>query len=319
MSFSGKAVDTYIKTLRDLHSRWEFHLPLVEAQFQFRQRYYGLASAQLLEDLFLDGLTVFVQQFAPDLEFTKPPRGMKEYDYIFAGERISHKVSKAGAVEIAVLWDATKKLSSWSANDTIALETAFYAKKSIQATHAITSEEIKLLTVHHDEVFREGDQIVLVKWHNEDINIVKTWEAAKSGRIRDILEFKDVWQELAGKVPHLDPINEFELFVFRPKSQTRLENGDHLWISEWALRPGTYVFPPSMFINVKVKSNNKAQLIPKNIVTSRMIDCLKMGNFVPSTAWYSCFSSAEPPNLFLAQRQEFDARFKNIKLGYRVH
>lgn len=315
MNDQDAAIEAYLQVLADLHSRWEFHLPLVEAQFQYRERYYGLASAQLLEDLYLDALTVFVQQHRPKHEVLRPPRGIKEYDYEFDGQKISHKVSKSGAIDIAVLWDATKKIERWSSTKPIALECAFYPTKSISVASSKIDEKLKILTVDHRETFRFNDQIALVKWSGNSMTIRSTWEVQRNGRLQDNLDFMEVWQELAALDHRRHPINEHELVVFRPTKKTRLEAGDDLFLHEAVLRPGTYLFPTSMFKNVSLKSNNRAQLIPKELVRDRMKESQKQGLFVPSTTWYSCYSASEPPNLFLTQKQELDARFKAIKLG----
>jgi len=316
MSTPQAALLTYIKVLADLHSRWEFHLPLVEAQFQFRERYYGLASAQLLEDLYLDALIVFIQQHKPEHVVIRPPRGIKEYDYEFDGERISHKVSKSGAIEIAVLWDATKKVKPWTSTKPIALECAFYPTKTIDVRIDDAEKTSKILTLSHHYTFREGDQAALVRWKDGELSVKKIWSLPSHGSIKENLRFDTVWKEFAALDHRNEPINEHEIIVFRPTKKLHLEEGHSLHLQSEVLRPGTYLFPTAMFHNVTLKKNNRAQLVPKNIVSEKMRECLKNGHFVPSTTWYSCFSASEPPNLFLTQRQELDARFKDIKLGF---
>jgi hypothetical protein len=309
-------IASYIEVLADLHSRWQFHLPLVAANFQYRERYYGLASAQLLEDMFLDALHIYMEQHVPNHQLGRPPRGVKEYDYEFDGEKISHKVSKAGAIEIAVLWDATKVIPVWSAPHTIALENAYYSTKSISVNHSAIKKATKLLTVSHSETYRQGDQVALTFWQDRQLEVRQCWTLQEAGLLRDTLPFGDVWKEFKILDQRTQPINEHELFVFRPTNKLRLEPGTRLLLNKHVLRPGTYVFPASMFVNVALKRNNRGQLIPRDLVKRKMLECLEAGSFVPSTTWYSAYSSSEPPNLFLTQRQELDARFSSANLGY---
>ena len=49
-------------------SKREYLIPLIAAQYQFPNHYYGLTSAALLEDLFVDATINFKNQEFPDLQ-----------------------------------------------------------------------------------------------------------------------------------------------------------------------------------------------------------------------------------------------------------
>ena len=95
----------------------EYLIPLIAAQYQFPNHYYGLTSAALLEDLFVDASINFKNQEFPDLQMERPERttdenlttdakGEKGWDYKYEGQNYSHKVG-AKVQNIALLWDAT--------------------------------------------------------------------------------------------------------------------------------------------------------------------------------------------------------------------
>ena len=94
-------------------ARPDFLLPLSAAERQFRDHYYGLNSAALLEDLFFDALGNYLRQTRPETALRRPPPGQKGWDYSFDGLQLSHKVSQS-ADAVAALWDATKSgVSTW--------------------------------------------------------------------------------------------------------------------------------------------------------------------------------------------------------------
>jgi hypothetical protein len=93
---------------------------LISAQYQFPNHYYGLTSAALLEDLFVDAAINFKNQEHHGLQLERPERtneenittdakGEKGWDYKYEGQNYSHKVGSK-VQSIALLWDATYQL-----------------------------------------------------------------------------------------------------------------------------------------------------------------------------------------------------------------
>ena len=86
---------------------------MVAASFQYPIHYYGMTSAALLEDLFVDASINFRNSHRREVEISRPERaiegeeanskGVKGWDYQFQGEHFSHKVGK-GINAIALLW-----------------------------------------------------------------------------------------------------------------------------------------------------------------------------------------------------------------------
>ena len=87
-------------------ARPDFLIPIVAAERQFREHYYGLNSAALLQDLFFDALGNYLRQTEPDAVLLRPPTGQKGWDYTFNGLNVSHKVSQTVG-DIAAIWDVS--------------------------------------------------------------------------------------------------------------------------------------------------------------------------------------------------------------------
>jgi hypothetical protein len=88
-----------------------------------------------------------------------------------------------------------------------------------------------------------------------------------------------------------------------------LSDGAELTV-EGSSRPGIYFFDPDMLTNVALTANNRAQLIPAARVDQAMEQARASGRFVPLPTWFSLFAQSNPPNLFLAQKSQFDDMFK---------
>lgn len=84
----------FLHSLKGMFEQPEYHFPIVAAQYQYRERYYGLAGAAMLEDLFFDAFSGYLRKSEPSAALLRPPRGEKGYDYEFNGMKLSHKVSK---------------------------------------------------------------------------------------------------------------------------------------------------------------------------------------------------------------------------------
>jgi hypothetical protein len=149
--------------LKDMASRQDYHFPIVAVQRQFRERYYGLSSAAMLEDLYLDAVAHFVLTHRPDSELKRPPRGEKGWDYAFNDLEISHKVSKAGPPDIAVLWDATRTdLTHYTYGSPISLTTGGYSPNVVRIT-APNNLGFKARPAERDYVVRAGLSLLLLK------------------------------------------------------------------------------------------------------------------------------------------------------------
>ena len=107
-----------INLLRSVFARADWTIPFIEAQSEYRNAYYGLSAAALLEDVFYDAVANYVRRFHPVMRFEQSVRGAAGDvgDYTIGGLSVSHKVLK-GLADIAVHWDATISVEeSWSSN-----------------------------------------------------------------------------------------------------------------------------------------------------------------------------------------------------------
>jgi len=142
-----------VSFFEDMLSRQEYLIPMVAASFQYPIHYYGMTSAALLEDLFVDASINFRNSHRREVEISRPERaiegeeanskGVKGWDYQFQGEHFSHKVGK-GINAIALLWDATVQLpedKKWSYNSTMVYVLSHYKKAS---ANLLNSENPKL-------------------------------------------------------------------------------------------------------------------------------------------------------------------------------
>lgn len=291
-------------------SRPEFHHPIVAAQRQFRERYYGLSSAAMLEDLFVDAFASYLRSHEPSFRFSRPPRGEKGYDYEFEGERWSHKVSKEGPIAIAALWDATRQDSTWTFDTPIALSAGGYSAKSLKLQSVEDGAALNSIPVRPDIRVEEGTLGGLVHWHPiAGIRFLNIWELPASESIEHSLPFETLWSEVVRAIGNGCRSNEIELLLFKGSSSIN-DNEKYRQVSE-VFRPGTYLFDQSKLVDIEVVHNNRAILVPKAFVAMLMNEAILESNFVPMTNWFACYAGGNPPDLYLAQRAEFDKRFSN--------
>jgi len=291
-------------------ARPEYHHPIVAAQRQFRERYYGLSSAAMLEDLFVDAFASYLRSHEPSLRFARPPRGEKGYDYEFEGDRWSHKVSKYGPIPIAALWDATRQDSTWTFETPISLSAGGYSAKSLKFQSAEGGPALVATPVRPDIKVKEGSFCGLVYWQPVDgVRFLKIWKLPAGDSVEQSLPFESLWSEVVRAIGNGCRSNEIELLLFKGSSLIN-DNEKYRQISE-IFRPGMYLFDQSKLIDIKVTHNNRAILVPKAFVAQLMSDSILEGNFVPMTTWFACYAGGNPPDLYLAQRAEFDKRFSN--------
>ena len=284
-----------------------FCFPIAAAQVQYRDRYYGMSAASLLEDLFFDSLVYFTRQKMPGLVPERPPRGEKGYDYEIGGQKISHKVGKR-ATTIAVLWDATKKITRWSATAPIIYHS--FDAQGRQRTLTAGNESIIGKTITGPaQTIPEGSKILVVRWHADGTaERLSTLDFAGEDSLRGVSQFWQFWT-LLGDGTH--PANEVELLVVNGirAAKSGLDSVDRMTISS-ETRPGMYFLDPDLLQDVELTSNNRAQLVPAATVEKAMDAARVSGRFVSLPTWFSLFSLAHPPSLYLAQKTQFDDMFR---------
>lgn len=286
--------------------------PLAAAQSQYRDHYYGLSSAALLEDLFFDAFTNYLAFSRPSSALERPERGKKGWDYRFDGLEISHKVG-LGPQQIAALWDATVKRETWSFETPVVFLSAAYSPKVGLLSAAGVPLNVKTLSPHGPEVLRGGRRLLLVAWAPVgEPRLLWSKEADGEATVQEMLPFAEAWSLIARHIREGVPANHLEFLqsTARPSSGFPAAGDVDEGISiEFEHRSGISVIPLVTLQNVPVVSNNRALLMDKDVVAAKMIAALRLGLFAPLPLWYCAYAQSRPPDQYLAQRVEFDARF----------
>jgi hypothetical protein len=76
-----------------------------------------------------------------------------------------------------------------------------------------------------------------------------------------------------------------------------------------AYRTGVYVLPRAMLQDLEVRTNNRGILIPRPTIERLLRAARDVGWFVPFSQWYAAYSENRPPDLYSAQRAEYDSLF----------
>lgn len=294
--------------LKEMAGRQDYHFPIVAAQRQFRDRYYGLSSAAMLEDLYLDAIAHFVLTHRPDSQLRRPPRGEKGWDYSFNDLEISHKVSKSGAPDIAVLWDATRTdLTHYTYGSPISLTTGGYAPSIIQITTP-DQRVLKAQSIERDTGVKAGSSLLLLRWpEGEDGEILYEWRAASEGSVQEVFGFRSIWAEIARASTRGIPANHLELLLVSDDTNQIVTLTGVKILSR--CRAGTFLIPKKSLVNVPVKTNNRAVLIDKKLISTLMDSAVSQGLFIPMPVWFAAYAGDRPPDLYLAQKRNYDDSF----------
>lgn len=308
--------DRFIAAVRRMLARPDYLIPLAAAERQFRDHYYGLNSAALLEDLFFDALGNFLRQTEPTTRWDRPGTGQKGWDYAFDGLQISHKVSQ-GMNEIAALWDATKQgVDRWSFDDPITYvlgrnspSTGIVVEANGQAARCRALGEWDRTTS------LAGKAVLVVVWSSdsEDAQILEYVDVEPAATPAEAISFRRVWERVAQHVAAGGAANELDVLVTtaRPTAAVRRAfscNGGLARISV-PQRGGVYLFRSDMLQNLEVTTNNRAILIPKSTIPGLIEAARRRNLFAPLPLWYSVHAERRPPDMYSSQRAEYDAHF----------
>lgn len=309
----------FIAAIQGMLARPDYLIPLVAAERQFRDHYYGLNSAALLEDLFFDALGNFLRQTEPSTQLVRPPTGQKGWDYSFDRLQISHKVSQTVG-DIAALWDATKQgVTSWSFDEPITYVLGSNTPSTSLAIQldAATSIQCRSASDLPKPYLADGRALLVVAWptNGEQPTLEDVIRTSPGQTVASALPFSRIWRYIAEHVSRGGAANEVDVFV-TPRSQLAEVAADVLLRScprrigiDVRHRGGLYVFRRDSLQGLEVKSNNRAILIPKETVQGLLLEARLSGLFAPLPLWYWPYAEERPPDIYSAQRAEYDARF----------
>lgn len=303
-----------------MFSRQEYLIPLVAASFQYPIHYYGMTSAALLEDLFVDASINFRNSYRREIDISRPERasegeeasskGVKGWDYQFQGEHFSHKVGK-GINAIALLWDATVELPAdkkWNYESTMVYVLSNYRKAN--ANLNLSSEkkvQVTSILSYRNKSIKEG-QTVLVCERISRLNwiIIETVKLGEANDIGKALPLDSLWERMIGNWSK-SSANKFDVFITtRPlENDATIPIGEQLEIG-FEAHPGVYIFEKEKLQGIEVTQNNRAVLLPAPSVGNLAQESAEGNMFVFMPSWYMAYAENRPADLYLAQKQEFE-------------
>jgi len=304
----------------------EYLIPLIAAQYQFPNHYYGLTSAALLEDLFVDAAINFKNQEYPDLQMERPERtteenltadakGEKGWDYKYEGQNYSHKVG-AKIQSIALLWDATYELpddGTYSYPSPMIMVLSNYKNKNASLLLGNDKKvQITSIANYRNKEISSGQFVIIAK--RAKGNYWKLLEAIEvfndSNKVADILNIDTVWKKMTKYWSGASAANDFEIFVTKKSKHSELLKsvcvGEIEVEIDFSALPGVYLFPKDALQNIKVVKNNRAILLPNEKVLEFVRTSFSLNNFTYLPNWYSCYASSSSVDLYLVQRAEYD-------------
>ena len=319
------AADTsppWFTPIREMLRLDDYALPLAAAQSQFRERFYGLNAAALLEDIYVDALENFTRRHCPQVSVQRAPRGEKSFDYTVAGTNISHKVG-LGVTQIAVLWDATRHIPTWSAPHPIIYHLTDRAmrQREVWVSSGDSNPLSGYVRALHDVLppersTRAERRILVVYWPTGSqparvLAVLAVPTGAKT--LADVGSFSDLWGVVAKAETALGaPANEIDVLIFRTTKKGEVDAlvaDSTLQISE-GLRSGLYGVESGWMDNLPLTRNNRAQLIPRNTVAELLSRAVRNECFVPLPTWIAPYAANRPPSLYLTQSQAFRQLFE---------
>ena len=304
--------------------RKEFLIPLTAAQYQFPLHYYGLTSAALLEDLFVDASINFRNNERRDVRLARPEKktddditdakGEKGWDYQYEGENYSHKVGKDTG-GIALLWDSTYQLPAdkrYSYPSPIVFVLSQYQGK-IGNIEFSTKKKIRItpIALCRNTKFTSGQNIIICR--REQNNSWKILEVVHikndNETLNQILPREIIWNKMMDFWAQQHPVNEIEIFISYKRKDMRglkFTAGENVAIDFKAL-PGIYLFPKESLQNIEVVKNNRGVLIPSKKTRELMNESVNRGDFVYIPNWYAAYAGPRSIDLYQVQRNEFDS------------
>lgn len=304
-------------------SKREYLIPLISAQYQFPNHYYGLTSAALLEDLFVDAAINFKNQEHHGLQLERPERtnddnittdakGEKGWDYRYEGRNYSHKVGSK-VQSIALLWDATFQLpedGTYSYPSPIVMVLSNYKNKNANLILS-TKQKIQLTPIsqYRSKDLQANQSIVFAKrlsgnqW--QILEVIKV--SQRDCKVIEVIDLQAVWSKMMAYWSQDAPANSIEIFVTKAKKSPDEIVPSMIPVEiDFKALPGVYLFPKESLQDVKVKKNNRAILLPTEKVQELMDIAVASNNFTFLPNWFTCYASNRSVDLYLVQRAEYD-------------
>ena len=309
-----------ISFFEDMLSRQEYLIPMVAASFQYPIHYYGMTSAALLEDLFVDASINFRNSHMREVEISRPERaiegeeanskGVKGWDYQFQGQHFSHKVGK-GIGAVALLWDATVQLpedNRWTYESTMVYVLSNYKKNTatLRTPHSDGISITSIFTYRNKPVLEGQWVLISERVSSTTWRIHEALRMPKANSMDGALNLDQVWGKMVGHWSK-SSANKFDIFITSKPDAGNIEDlVNEIVLIDYEAHPGVYVFERDRLKDIEVTKNNRAVLLPARTVSKLTKESADSGLFVFMPSWYMTYAENRPADLYLAQKQEFD-------------
>lgn len=309
-----------VSFFEEMLSRQEYLIPLVAASFQYPIHYYGMTSAALLEDLFVDASINYRNSHRRNVDLRRPERavegeevnskGVKGWDYQFQGEHFSHKVGKSIS-SIALLWDATVKLPEnrlWSYDSTMVFVLSHYKKLNTKIIFedGSTSSATSIASFRNKPVKQGQVAFISERLSQSNWRILEALPLDSGSDIQAALPLESLWGKMIQYWSGAEA-NRFDIFITTnscaDKAKHKTQNVEIAYIAH----PGVYVFEHERLQDIEVTQNNRAVLLPAATVEQLARESAESGLFVFMPSWFMAYAENRPADLYLAQKQEFDS------------
>ena len=309
-----------ISFFEEMFARQEYLIPLVAASFQYPMHYYGMTSAALLEDIFVDAAINFRNSHKRDIQMSRPEKeidgeevnskGIKGWDYKFEGEHFSHKVGK-GISAIALLWDATVEIPAdkkWNYENTMVYVLSNYKRSSATIIMKGAKQgSVQPASAYRNREISNGLHAILVERKTSRNWLVhKTFELKESQNLTEALSLDRIWDEMTA-LWSKSSANKFDLFIASESLAMDAGNLAGKVIEfDFIHLPGIYLFRRELLQEIEVSKNNRAILLPASTVAKLAREAMDSQMFVFTPIWYMAYAENRPADLYLAQKKEFE-------------
>jgi hypothetical protein len=224
--------------------------------------------------------------------------------------------------ELAVIWDATIDLPVWTGHQPIVVSLTSPLKLSGTTTlgtcgvNAVSEppgwKSIKKVPTWKpgDSTVKKGCSVLLVAWPLgvNQASILFRADAVQESELRTLLPLKGgLWEAARAYLSRAGAkASDLEMVVLDSRYLT--QSSETIELST-ELRAGVYVVGTEHLQNLPTKQNNRGTLLPRDIVTSLLKKAAQDGRMTPSPAWFGFYTRNRPPDLFLAQLDEFQRSF----------
>ena len=311
-----------IEFFNGMLSKREFFIPLTAAQYQFPHHYYGLTSAALLEDLFVDAAINYQKIDRRDVALSRPERktadditdakGEKGWDYKFQDQHFSHKVGK-DVSGIALLWDPTFNLPedmTYSYPSPIVFVLAQYKGKNGKIHTAQSKVDITPVAHFRSQLLKKNQSVLICRRDQETNWTILSSQIVSHDdtSLYEILPLEKLWEEMLDAWSSGSDVNQVDVFVTKSRKDMRglnFSKGDQVKI-EFVALPGVYLFPKEELQNVIVEKNNRGVLLPKGKVLELVERAATTDDFAFLPNWYTAYAGPRNVDLYQVQRAEYD-------------